>query len=89
LDKLIISQPILQQHWFQYRGILNTVKLDPSKYDCNINDIIQLENICNDIESTLLSGNIFEVCIIIFKYIIILIIKFNNIAYLHIDYLID
>ncbi|CAI6354546.1 unnamed protein product [Macrosiphum euphorbiae] len=60
LDKLIISQPILQQHWFQYRDILNTIKLDPSKYDCNINDIIQLENICNDIESTLLSGNIFE-----------------------------
>jgi len=74
LDKLIISQPILQQHWFKYRDILNTIKLDPSKYDCNINDIIQLENICNDIESTLLSGNIFEVCIIIFKYIIIIII---------------
>jgi len=74
LDKLIISQPILQQHWFQYRDIINTIKLDPSKYDCNINDIIQLENICNDIESTLLSGNIFEVCIIIFKYIIIIVI---------------
>ncbi|XP_025203475.1 WASH complex subunit 4 isoform X2 [Melanaphis sacchari] len=60
LDKLIISQPILQQHWLKYRGTLSTIKLDPSKYDCNINDIIQLENICNDIESTLLCGKIFE-----------------------------
>lgn len=63
LDKLITSQPILQQHWFQYRGCLNNIKLDPAKYDCNINDIAQLEHICNDIESTLLSGKIFEVCV--------------------------
>lgn len=66
LDKLITSQPVLQKHWFQYRGTLNTIKLDPEKYDCNMNDIIQLENICNDIEFTLLSGKIFEVCIIIY-----------------------
>lgn len=64
MDKLITSQPVLQQHWFQYRSTLNTIKLDPMKYDCNMNDIVQLENICNDIEFTLLSGKIFEVCII-------------------------
>lgn len=78
MDKLIISQPILQQHWVQYRSTLNTIKLDPSKYDCNINDIIQLENILNDIESTLLSGNIFEVSYI-FMRIKIFIIQFNKI----------
>ncbi|VVC44144.1 Hypothetical protein CINCED_3A019506 [Cinara cedri] len=60
LDKLITSQPVLQQHWFQYRGTLNTIKLDPAKYNVNINDVVQLENICNDIEFTLLSGKIFE-----------------------------
>lgn len=63
LDKLITSQPVLQQHWFQYRGTLSTIKLDPIKYDCNLDDIVQLESICNDIESSLLSGKIFEVCI--------------------------
>lgn len=63
MDKIIVSQPVLQQHWFKYRGTLNTIKLDPAKYDCTINDIIQLENICNDIEFTLISGKIFEVCI--------------------------
>lgn len=63
LDKLITSQPVLQQHWFQYQSMLSTIKLDPAKYGCNKNDIIQLENICHDVESTLLSGKIFEVCI--------------------------
>lgn len=63
LDKLITSQPVLQQHWFHYRNTLNAIKLDPAKYDCNLNDIIQLDNICNDIEFTLLSGKIFEVYI--------------------------
>lgn len=56
---------MLQQHWFRYRNTLNTVKLDPKKYDCNIDDVVQLENICDDIESTLLTGKIFEVCIIL------------------------
>lgn len=64
LDKHITSQPVLQQHWFQYRGSLKTIKLDPTKYNCSIHDINQLENICDDIEVTLLSGKIFEVCII-------------------------
>jgi len=66
LDNLITSQPVLQQHWLQYRGSLNTIKLDPAKYGYHINDIIQLENICNDIELTLLSGKIFEVSIVIY-----------------------
>lgn len=61
LDKLITSQPVLQQHWSEYRNTLNTIKEDPVKYDSNMKDIIQLENICNDIEFTLLSGKIFEV----------------------------
>lgn len=63
LDKLVTTQPILQQHWFQYHSFLNTVKSDPAKYDCEMNDIVQLENVCSDIEFTLLSGKIFEVCI--------------------------
>lgn len=69
LDKLITSQPVLQQHWFKYRSTLITVKLDPEKYDCEIDDIVQLENICNNIESTLLTGKIFEVCIM--KYFLV------------------
>lgn len=62
LDKHITSQSVLQQHWYQYRGTLKTIKLDPTKYNCSKNDIVQLENICDDLESTLLSGKIFEVC---------------------------
>lgn len=69
MDKLITSQPILQQHWFHYRNTLNAIKLNPEKYDCNLNDIFQLDNICNDIEFTLLSGKIFEVCITKYNYI--------------------
>lgn len=69
MDKHITSQPVLQQHWFQYRGSLKTIKLDPTKYNCSIHDINQLENICDDIELTLLSGKIFEVCIV--KYVLL------------------
>lgn len=77
MDKLITSQPVLQQHWFQYKNTLNTIKLDPTKYDCNMNDIVRLENICNDIEFTLLSGKIFEVRITkYFMFFKIIIIKF-------------
>jgi len=69
LDKLIATQPVLQQHWLQYHSFLNTIKLDPAKYDCEMHDIVQLENICNDIEFTLLSGKIFEVCIMKYTYV--------------------
>lgn len=69
MDKLITTQPVLQQHWLQYHSFLNTIKLDPGKYDCEMHDIVQLENICNDIEFTLLSGKIFEVCIIKYIYV--------------------
>lgn len=62
MDKFILSQPVLQQHWSQYRGCLNNIKEDPAKYDCNKHDIVHLEHICNDIESTLLSGKNFKVC---------------------------
>ncbi|XP_050426323.1 WASH complex subunit 4 [Adelges cooleyi] len=60
LDKLLTSQPVLQQHWFHYRRSLANIKQNPEKYDCSLDSIVQLENICDEIESTLLSGKIFQ-----------------------------
>ncbi|XP_050529563.1 WASH complex subunit 4 isoform X2 [Daktulosphaira vitifoliae] len=64
LDKLITSQPVIQQHWFHYRCSLSVIKKNPSKYECSFEDIINLENICDYIESTLLSGKTFQAILV-------------------------
>lgn len=76
LDGLLVSTT-LQEHWNLYKRAIKSTLHNPSQFGVPIDRLKFLSKILIDIESELLTGNIFQVNYIIYIFLYYYIFKFN------------
>ena len=57
---LAVTQPVIQQHWLDYKRMVKGLRNEPEKYGSNIEAVRQLEKVLLDMEKIVMTGNMLQ-----------------------------